>query len=109
SGDYEVTFNLTEPQPSLLVLLASGFSAVFPCHVSQQVMRTKPIGTGPFKLVELKRSESIRLVRNADYWKKDRPYLDEITWKIIESRATRLLAFQTGEFDITYTNDVTLP
>ena len=109
NGDYEATFVLSEPQPSLPALLASAYSAVYPCHVSQQVMRTKPIGTGPFKVVELKRGESIRLVRNPDYWKKDRPYLDEITWKIIENRATRLLAFETGEFDITFPNDVTLP
>src|SRR5581483_3022641 len=109
NGDYEATFVLRAPQPSLLPLLASGFSALYPCLVPQQVMRTKPIGTGPVKLVELKRGESIRLVRNPDYWKKDRPYLDEITWKIIESRATRLLAFGTGEFDITFPNDVSIP
>ena len=42
-------------------------------------MRTKPVGTGPFKFVEFKRGDSIRLVRNPDYFKKDRPYLDEIT------------------------------
>ena len=46
NGDYEATFVLSEPQPGLLTLLASGFSAVYPCHVPQQVMRTKPIGTG---------------------------------------------------------------
>jgi peptide/nickel transport system substrate-binding protein len=109
NGDYEATFVLSEPQPSLLSLLASGFSAVYPCHVPQQAMRTKPVGTGPFKLVELKRGDSIRLVRNPDYWKKDRPYLDEITYKIIDSRATRLLAFGTGEFDITFPNDVSIP
>ena len=79
NGDYEATFELSEPQPSLPVLLASAFSPVYPCHVPQQVMRTKPIGTGPFKFVEFKRGDSIRLVRNPDYWKKDRPYLDEIT------------------------------
>ncbi len=44
-------------------------------------MRTRPIGTGPFKLVDFKRGNSIRLVRNPDYWKKDRPYLDEITFR----------------------------
>src|ERR1700682_5855357 len=41
NGDYETTFVRGEPQPSLPVLLASGYSAVFPCHVPQQVMRTK--------------------------------------------------------------------
>ncbi len=34
-------------------------------------------------------AKSIRLTRNPDYWKKDRPYLDEITFKVIESRSTR--------------------
>jgi peptide/nickel transport system substrate-binding protein len=108
NGDYEATFELTEPQPSLPVLLASAFSAVYPCHVPQQVMRTKPIGTGPFKLAEFKRGDTIRLVRNPDYFKKDRPYLDEIDFRVVDNRATRLLAFSTGEFDITFPSDVTV-
>jgi peptide/nickel transport system substrate-binding protein len=109
NGDYEATFELSEPQPSLPALLASAFSPVYPCHVSQQVMRTKPVGTGPFKFVEFKRGDSIRLVRNPDYWKKDRPYLDEITVRTIDSRATRMLAFATGEYDITFPSDVSIP
>jgi peptide/nickel transport system substrate-binding protein len=109
NGDYEATFELSEPQPSLPVLLASAFSAVYPCHVPQATMRTKPVGTGPFKFVEFRRGASIRLVRNPDYWKKDRPYLDEITFRMIDSRATRMLAFATGEFDITFPADVSVP
>jgi peptide/nickel transport system substrate-binding protein len=109
NGDYEATFELSEPQPSLPVLLASAFSPVYPCHVSQQVMRTKPIGTGPFKLVDFQRGASIRLVRNPDYFKKDRPFLDEITFRVIDSRATRMLAFAAGEFDITFPSDVSIP
>ena len=109
NGDDEATFELSEPQPSLPVLLASAFSPVYPCHVPQQVMRTKPVGTGPFKFVEFKRGDSIRLARNPDYFKKDRPYLDEITFRVIDSRATRMLAFSTGDFDITFPSDVTVP
>ena len=109
NGDYEATFELSEPQPSLPVLLASAFSPVYPCHVPQQVMRTKPIGTGPFKFVEFKRGDSIRLVRNPDYFKKDRPYLDEITVRTIDSRATRMLAFATGDYDITFPSDISVP
>src|SRR6201982_3128728 len=100
-GDDEATFELSEPQPSLLVLLASAFSVVYPCHVPQQVMRTRPIGTGPFKLVDFKRVDSIRLVRNPDYFKKDRPYLAEIAMRTIDSRATRMLAISTGDIYIT--------
>src|SRR5581483_1012147 len=48
------------------------------------------------------------LVRNPDYFKKDRPYLDEIVFRVVDNRATRLLAFSTGEFDITFPSDVTV-
>src|SRR5437588_110624 len=71
NGDYEVTFRLKRPQPSLLALLASGWSPVYPCHVPPAQMRQHPIGTGPFKFVEFKPNESIKLVRNPDYWKPD--------------------------------------
>ena len=67
NGDFEVAFNLKRPQPALLALLASGYTPVYPCHVSPGDMRTKPIGTGPFKFVEFKANESIKLTRNPDY------------------------------------------
>jgi hypothetical protein len=51
-GDFEVTFRLKRPQPAFIALLASGFSPVYPCHVSPRDMRSHPIGTGPFKFVE---------------------------------------------------------
>src|SRR5438046_1473467 len=97
NGDYEVTFVLSQPQPSLLAMLASGYTAVYPCHVSGRDMRVKPVGTGPFKFVEFKSNESIRLVKNPDYWKKGQPYLDAIEWRIVPSRSTRILAFAAGE------------
>src|SRR5438046_9656137 len=92
NGEYEATFELSEPQPSLPVLLASAFSAVYPCHVPQATMRTKPIGTGPFKFVEFKRGASIRLVRNPDYGQKDRQYLDGTKVSINDSLPSRMLA-----------------
>jgi ABC-type transport system substrate-binding protein len=109
SGDHEATFHMAHPQPSFLMLLASGFSPVYPCHVPGKSMRTKPIGTGPFKFVEFNRNVSIKLARNPDYWKKGRPFLDAIEMRIIESRATRVLAFVSGEFDMTFDRDITVP
>jgi peptide/nickel transport system substrate-binding protein len=109
NGDHEATFHLEHPQPSFLMLLASGFSPVYPCHVSQRDMRTKPVGTGPFKFVELNRNVSIKLVRNPDYWRAGRPYLDAIEMRIIESRSTRILGFVAGEFDMTFDRDITVP
>ena len=108
-GDFEVTFELKEPQPSFLALLASGYTPIYPCHVSPREMRSRPIGTGPFKFVEFRRNEVIRLARNESYWKQGRPYLDAIEVRIIPSRSTRILAFVSGEFDMTYDTDVPIP
>ena len=71
-----MTFLLKRPQPAFLVLLASGMSPVYPCHVPAREMRTHPIGTGPFKFAEFKPNEYIRVEKNPDYWKPGRPYLD---------------------------------
>jgi peptide/nickel transport system substrate-binding protein len=109
NGDHEATFVLGRPQPSILNMLASGYTPVYPCHVNSQAMRTNPIGTGPFKFVEFKRGDSVKFVRNPDYWKKGLPYLDAIEWKVIENRSTRILAFVAGEFDMTFNADVTVP
>ena len=109
NGDAEATFVLEKPQPSFLNLLASGYSPVYPCHVNAQTMRTAPIGTGPFKFVEWKRSEKMRFVKNPDYFKKGKPHLDAIEWSIIPSVATRALAFTAGEHDMTFPSDTTIP
>ncbi len=101
NGDHEVTFHLKRPQPAFIALLASGFSPVYPCHVSPRDMRSHPIGTGPFKLVEFKPNESIKVTRNPDYWKKDRPYLDGIEYTIIKNVSTGVLAFVAGKVDMT--------
>jgi peptide/nickel transport system substrate-binding protein len=109
NGDFEVTFHLKRVQPSFIALLATGWSPVYPCHVSSTQMRTKPIGTGPFRFVEYRLNESMRMERNPDYWKKGLPYLDGIEYRIVPNRATRMLGFIAGKFDMTYPTDVSVP
>jgi peptide/nickel transport system substrate-binding protein len=108
NGDREVTFRLKRPQPSLLAMLASGYSPVYPCHVPPAQMRTHPIGTGPYRFVEMKQNETIKLVKNPDYWKKGLPYLDGIEFAIIPNRSTAVLAFVTGKVDMTFPTEVTV-
>jgi peptide/nickel transport system substrate-binding protein len=99
-GDYEVSFHLKQPQPALLALLASGWSPIYPCHVPAREMRQHPIGTGPFKFVEFKPNEYIRVAKNPDYWKPGRPYLDGIEYTIMREAGPRNLAFFAGKFDM---------
>src|SRR6202047_1782528 len=108
-NDYQVTFNLKRPQPSFIALLASGWSPVYPCHVSPKDMRLKPVGTGPFKFVEFKPNEHIKVARNPDYWKPGRPYLDAVEYTIIPNRATAVLSFVAGKFDMTFPFEVSIP
>jgi peptide/nickel transport system substrate-binding protein len=106
NGDYEVTFHLNRPQPAFIGLLAAGYSAVYPCHTPPGEMRTHPIGTGPFKFVEFKPNEVIRVTRNPQYWKPGRPYLDGIEYTIVRNVSTAILAFAAGKFDMTHPNSV---
>src|ERR1700722_12081343 len=108
NGDLEVTFHLKRPQPSLLPMLASGYSPVYPCHVTPAQMRVQPIGTGPYRFVEFKQNEDIKLVKNPDYWKKGLPYLDGIEYTIIPNRSTAVLAFVTGKVDMTFPTATTV-
>jgi peptide/nickel transport system substrate-binding protein len=107
NGDYEVTLHLKRPQQSILAMLASGYTPMYSCHVPAAQMRTHPIGTGPFKFVEMKQNESIKLVKNPDYWKKGLPYLDGIDFTIISNRATAVLAFVAGKVDMTFPTEMT--
>ncbi len=109
TGEHEATFNLAAPQPALLSLLASGFTPVYPCHVSPAQMRQAPIGTGPFKFVEFQKNQGIKVVRNPNYWKPGRPYLDGIEYTIIPNRSTAILAFVSGNFDMFFPYELTVP
>jgi peptide/nickel transport system substrate-binding protein len=93
----------------LLSLLASGWSPVYPCHVSPREMRTRPIGTGPFKFVEFKPNEVVKTARNPAYWKPGRPYLDGIEWHIMPDGNLRNLSFIAGTFDISSPYGTTVP
>ena len=109
NGDHEAVFQLKRPQPSFIALLASGWSPVYPCHVPPAQMRQHPIGTGPFKFVEFKPNESIKVARNPDYWKPGLPYLDGIEYTVIRNTSTAVLTLATGKLDRTWPGIVPMP
>src|SRR5713226_1842037 len=98
---YTVIFRLKRPQPSLLMMLASGYSPIYPSHINPADLRTRCVGTGPFKLKEYRPGEVIEMVRNPDYFIKDRPFLDGIRFIIVKERGTRIAALQAGQLDVT--------
>jgi peptide/nickel transport system substrate-binding protein len=68
------------------------------------------VGTGPFKYKEWTPNDHVTIVKNADYWNKDRvPHLDEIIFKPYADQAAELNALQAGDIDFAQTiapNDI---
>lgn len=106
---HTAVFRLKRPQPSLLLMLASGFTPIYAAHVSPATYRTGCIGTGPFKLKEWRKGEFVEYVRNPDYFVKGRPYLDGLRYVIIVERGTATAALQTGRVDVAFPGDTTKP
>src|SRR5262245_6860312 len=80
---HTVVFRLKRPQPSLLLMLASGYSPVYPAHVSLNDLRQRCVGAGPFKLKQYLPGTMVELERNPEYFVPGRPYLDGIRFPII--------------------------
>jgi peptide/nickel transport system substrate-binding protein len=57
-----------------------------------------PVGTGPYRLSELKSGEKIVLVANQDYF-EGRPYLSRVVYRIIPSQATIFLELKAKGLD----------
>ena len=66
---------------------------------------TAPIGSGPFIVQSYAPRDALVVTKNPNYWMKDAdgvqlPYLDKITFKVIEDAQTEEQALQAGNVDI---------
>ena len=89
-----VTITLTEPSNEFISYLTV---AILPADYTEQ--DTAPIGTGPFRFVSRKAQESVVLERFDEYW-GEKAYLDQVTFRIIESAEGLLMGLQSGAIDI---------
>lgn len=58
-----------------------------------------PIGTGPFKFEKWDRGQSITLIKNKEYFKKE-PKLDKVVFKIVEDSKAKVMQLKAGELDL---------
>lgn len=56
-----------------------------------------PVGTGPFKFVEWKSTDYLKVAKFDGYWKKGYPKIDSITWRPVVDNNTRSAMMQTNE------------
>ena len=107
-----VVFKLTEPVPFFLKTFQPTEAPILPKHILEKLnvddaksvrsseFMQKPVGTGPFRLKEWQKGSHIVLERFPDYWKKGRPYLDQVVLKVIPDGAARSIALENGEVDL---------
>jgi ABC-type transport system substrate-binding protein len=103
TGPNQVTLRLNKPNAGLPVILTNRVG----CMVSPKSIQDKgpnidraPVGTGPFKFVSWQDNDSMKLVRNDNYWKKGLPYLDGIDIRIINELNTAVRTAVVGEADV---------
>lgn len=101
--DYTAVFKLANPAPYIMMALSGADAPIIPKHIfgtgdiRNHPNANKPIGTGPFKLVEWRKGEFIRLDRNPDYWREGMPYLDRVVIRFIPDASTRTALLEKGE------------
>jgi ABC-type transport system substrate-binding protein len=61
-------------------------------------LNEKPLGTGPYRVVEFNASRSVILERNPDYF-GPRGHADKVVWKFISDPVPALQSLKSGELD----------
>ena len=109
--DGKVRINLNRPFPPALAYLAGiGFimqkghydNAPGEARRQEGFRRRQANGTGPYKIVEVKPGEHIRMEKNADYFKdgfKGDPKISKLTFRTIKDTNTRTAELMTGAID----------
>lgn len=77
---------------------------ILPKHIWEHIKEPQtymglPIGTGPYKLVELRSDQLYRFEANASYF-MGRPLVDELVMPIITDPNAAFTALRTGEIDV---------
>ncbi len=100
-----VVFEFEKPYAAFLQLIDVTNAPVMPKHIYENTdpltnpHNTKPIGSGAFKFEEWTKGDHILLVKNKKYFKKGKPYLDRVVYKVTPSAVTAAIAFENGEVD----------
>ncbi len=94
-----VVFHLKGPFGPFLTNLATNGQIVNQKAIESSDPARNPVGTGPFVFVEWVQGDHLTVKKNPTYFKKDRPYLDTITFKFLPVDQSRIDALSAGEID----------
>ena len=93
-----VVVKLSRPEGLFLWNMGWG-DAVIVAPESAAGNKTRPIGTGPFRFVEWKKADSVKLEAYDKYW-GDEPALKTVTFKFISDPSAQVAALLAGDIDV---------
>ena len=108
--DLTVVLRLKQPSAALMLGTDSACGAILPRHIwdGTDILKNphnlQPIGTGPYRFVEMISGDRLRYVRNDKYFIPNEPFFDELVLRIIPDPAARIAAFENNEVDMLYHN-----
>jgi peptide/nickel transport system substrate-binding protein len=70
---------------------------------TDEALRSKPVGTGPFIYEDYKPNEYFKMKKNPNYWNKPYPYLDALEFRPIPDALNRRDALKSGTIDLLHT------
>ena len=106
---YTVVYHLRHPYASYEPTFFGSAGAnptVLPKHllgglpnINHATYNAKPVGIGPFRIVDWRRGEGVDMEPNPYYF-RGMPKLKRVTYKFIPSRDTLVTSMQTGDVDL---------
>lgn len=102
SGPLEVTFTLKSPDATLLAQLSDRAGVIVSPKAAEELganFGNHPVCAGPFKFVERIQQDRIVLEKFADYWDKDKIFLDKVVYLPIPDTTVRLANLRSGDLD----------
>ncbi|HZG78798.1 MAG TPA: ABC transporter substrate-binding protein [Paenibacillus sp.] len=95
---YTVQFALKQPQSTFLhSLLATG---IVPKHAHDEAYASRPIGSGPYRMVQWDRGQQLIVEANPHYYGA-KPYFEKVTFLFLGEDAA-FAAAQAGTVDVAY-------
>ncbi len=98
----EAVIKLSKPMPTAIQWMAFLANYIVPKHYIEKVgvegFAAKPIGSGPYKLVDYQRNSRIVLEAFDKYW-GPKPKIKKVTIQIIKDPSARVAAVQSGRVD----------
>jgi peptide/nickel transport system substrate-binding protein len=95
--DFTVKFVLAEPYGPFLAALAGSGQILNEKAVAAADPARNPVGCGPFKFVEWVTDDHLTLALWDQYYKEDKPSLDQVIFRGMPVDDTRMAALQSGE------------